>query len=44
MKLYVDPGTGTNICTPPPTNGTCPPYYVLTILNGEQYCSLEQVR
>jgi hypothetical protein len=43
-KVFVDPTTGTSTCMPAPTNGTCPPSYVLTILDNEQYCSLEQVR
>jgi hypothetical protein len=43
-KLLVDPSSGMSSCTPPPTNGTCPPYYVLTIVNNEQYCSLEEIK
>ena len=35
---------GTSTCTPPPTNGSCPVGYVLTILNNQQYCTAEQVR
>jgi hypothetical protein len=39
---YVQPD-GTSICTPPPTNGTCPRGYVLTIRNGQQYCTVEVI-
>jgi len=35
--------SGTGICTPPPTNGTCPSGYVITIQNNQQYCTLEVV-
>jgi hypothetical protein len=34
----VPPGGG-NICTPPPTNGQCPSGYVITIVDGKQYCT-----
>ena len=30
---------GLSFCTPPPTDGGCPPGYVLTIQNGQQYCT-----
>ncbi len=42
-KLYVT-STGTSICTPPPTNGSCPDGYVLTIHDNEQYCTPVVVR
>ena len=32
-------GTGGTGDTPPPTDGRCPAGYVLTIRNGEQYCT-----
>jgi hypothetical protein len=43
-KAFVDPSTGTSTCMPVPTNGTCPPLYVVTILNNQQYCTLEQIK
>ena len=42
-KKYVS-STGESSCTPPPTNGGCPLGYVLTIRNGEQYCTPERIR
>jgi hypothetical protein len=30
---------GTTVCTPPVTNGGCPAGYVLTIKDGQQYCT-----
>ena len=42
-KIYVAPD-GTKVCTPPPTNGTCPDGYVITILNNQQYCTVADVR
>jgi len=42
-KIYVD-GNGVSTCTPPPTTGTCPLGYVITIKDGEQYCTPERVR
>jgi hypothetical protein len=40
-KVYVEPD-GTKLCTP--TNGGCPFGYVLTIRNGQQYCTPQQVK
>jgi len=37
-KNYVPPD-GESLCTPPPTNGTCQDGYVITIQDGEQYCT-----
>jgi hypothetical protein len=42
-KNYVNPD-GMNICTPPPTNGGCPMGYVITIQNGQQYCTPALIR
>ena len=42
-KTYVI-SEGSSICTPPPTNGGCPVGYVLTIENGQQYCTPQVVR
>jgi len=41
-KTYVQAG-GATICTPPPTNGQCPDGYVITIQNGQQYCTPVQI-
>jgi len=41
-KTYVPAGGG-SICTPPPTNGQCPDGYVITIQNGQQYCTPVQI-
>jgi hypothetical protein len=35
---------GLNMCTPPPTDGGCPEGYLITILYGQQYCTLVQIR
>jgi hypothetical protein len=32
------------MCTPPPTDGGCPEGYLITILYGQQYCTLVQIR
>jgi hypothetical protein len=40
-KIYVEPD-GTKLCTP--TNGGCPFGYVLTIRDGQQYCTPQQVK
>jgi hypothetical protein len=37
-RIYHDPD-GVSICTPPPMNGGCPKGYVITIQNGQQYCT-----
>jgi hypothetical protein len=42
-KIYVD-ADGASSCTPPPTNGGCPLGYVITIQNGQQYCTPERIR
>jgi hypothetical protein len=42
-KTYVNPD-GVNICTPPPMNGGCPVGYVITIQNGQQYCTPALIR
>jgi hypothetical protein len=42
-KVFVDP-SGMSTCMLTPTNGTCPPLYVVTILNNQQYCTLEQIK
>ena len=34
-----NPPPGSDAGTPPPTNGQCPPGYVLTIVNGQQVCT-----
>jgi hypothetical protein len=34
---------GAGVCTPPPTNGVCPFGYVLTIQNGEQFCTQVEI-
>jgi len=41
-KTYVQAG-GATICTPPPTNGQCPDGYVITIQNGQQFCTPVQI-
>jgi len=41
-KTYVQAG-GATICTPPPTDGQCPAGYVITIQNGQQYCTPVQI-
>jgi hypothetical protein len=41
-KTYAETGGG-SICTPPPTNGQCPEGYVITIQNGQQYCTPVQI-
>ena len=42
-KIYVT-STGIKSCTPPPMNGGCTGGYVLTIKDGEQYCTPERIR
>jgi hypothetical protein len=42
-KIYVD-AAGVSTCTPPPTNGGCPFGFVITLQNGEQYCTPQKVR
>ncbi|HVU05387.1 MAG TPA: hypothetical protein VHE30_26755 [Polyangiaceae bacterium] len=37
-KTYVQ-SNGVAVCSPPVTNGTCPPGYVVTIQDGQQYCT-----
>ncbi|HYQ01972.1 MAG TPA: hypothetical protein VER96_25035 [Polyangiaceae bacterium] len=41
-KIYVA-SEGTSTGTPPPTNGGCPEGYVITIQNGQQYCTAQVV-
>jgi hypothetical protein len=41
-KTYAPTGGG-SICTPPPTNGECPEGYVITLQNGQQYCTPVQI-
>jgi hypothetical protein len=38
-KIYTETGVGVSICTPPPMNGQCPDGFVITIKNGQQYCT-----
>jgi hypothetical protein len=42
-KIYVQT-EGVGICTPPPMDGQCPDGYVITIQNGQQYCTPVQIR
>jgi hypothetical protein len=42
-KMYVQ-SNGVSVCTPPVTNGTCPPGYVLTIKDNQQYCTKVRIR
>jgi len=42
-QIYVGPN-GMSSCTPPPTNGSCPFGYLITIQNNRQYCTPERVR
>jgi hypothetical protein len=41
-QIYMPSGGG-SICTPPPTNGQCPDGYVITIQNGQQFCTPVQI-
>ena len=34
---------GERVCTPPPTDGGCPPGYVITIQNNQQFCTPVQI-
>jgi hypothetical protein len=40
-KVYVD-AAGVSQCTP--TTGTCPFRYVLTLRNGQQFCTPQQIK